>query len=1159
VGLQPGQRVGDLRIERPLGRGAFGEVYLAQDTVIRRPVALKVLTVPAEAESTERVLMEARVIGNLHSSHIVTLYRVHPPAEDGAWMFEMEYVEGGPLSDLLGKDTRVDPERGATITMELASALEAAHAGGVVHGDVKPGNVLLTAEGEVKLADFGLARLLTEASLELSIEGQLAGTPSFLAPEVINGERAAPASDVWSLGVVAYRMLNGRHPFHATTLQSLFYAIQTADPPPFEPDAPPHLSGLILDCLAKDPAARPPCREVLERLRRPEAPAVRASPVRVQARRLLGRDAELTQLTALVERVREDKGASVLLSGEAGAGKTALAGALLDTARRAGFRVMEARITRLEGLLRPLLQAVRDAVRGVPALPDTRIFGSAVDLMRKVLDEEMSLRLESRSQTVWALKQLLGGITVDAPVAVLIEDARHANEEDLRILRHLVRHLQAERVLLAITCRTHEPAAEAVLHQLAEDAHLTHVRLAPLTREAVHDLLRQQTAGARIDATVAERIFTVSRGNPLFVLEVLRHLDERHAVQLTDVGVEPGPNWRETSLPDRFRELAAARLERLAEEDRSLLDVAAVDGVTFDGEAVAATVELSPLKVLRALQRVYRAHGLVEPCETGFRFVNAAFQEALYLDLAPELRRMLHRSLAEHLEQRGGVAPQRIGVHWESAGDPERAAPHLREAAVTAARRQEFHRSIDFAERAGIRPDRLEPAFLLEHAETILAVVLSYSDIGRRETAVRMLEALQAAAAEAGEEDIRLEAAVRLSRTQSSVGGSGAMDETALREAARREDLAICGTARFLLGTLYRDRGDLAEAERWLNEAVELLRDRGKEGSLATALDLLATVRNRQGDPAEAARLHTEAAKYARRTGHLVNAAVSEVNAAMAAFAQGTTEGLAEKLARAVQTFTLEGATNLAAHATVILSEIHLSAGNIKGADEAIADALPTLERTGYLPGLVAVQIASADIALARGNWDRVRSCLSAVAAVPDATRNQDLDAAAIRVHLHCQTDDSAAAAAAARDAIEMVRSGPEPKTSADLALRLAEAVVFFGLPAEIAPEIRALVPPAEEPEPALALKLLDAASGDAAALRRAADALAEARVVYRRRYLQILSAWLATWVAEIESDRDAADLALRRGLDLAEAAGFVPLAKRLRVRPGWRDREAPA
>ena len=312
-------------------------------------------------------------------------------------------------------------------------------------------------------------------------------------------------------------------------------------------------------------------------------------------------------------------------------------------------------------------------------------------------------------------------------------------------------------------------------------------------------------------------------------------------------------------------------------------------------------------------------------------------------------------------------------------------------------------------------------------------------------------------------------------------------------------------------------------------------------------LDLLATVRKRQGDFAEAERLHTEAARYARKVGHQVNAGVSEVNAAMVAFAQGTTAGLAEKLQRAAETFTLEGAPNLAAHAAVLLAAVHLAAGKLEAADEAIADALPTLERTGYLAGLVGARTAAAEIALARGDWDRVRQYLSEVAAAPDLDRDEAHSVAAIRVHLHCLLDDPDDAARVARDAIETVRSGPDPKTSADLALRLGEAVVFFGLSTDLVPEIRALAPPSDEPKAALALALLDAVPGDASALRRAADAFAEPRIGDRRRYLQVLGAWLAARAAEQEGDREAAHVALRRGLDMAEATGFAPLAKRLR------------
>jgi len=206
------------------------------------------------------------------------------------------------------------------------------------------------------------------------------------------------------------------------------------------------------------------------------------------------------------------------------------------------------------------------------------------------------------------------------------------------------------------------------------------------------------------------------------------------------------------------------------------------------------------------------------------------------------------------------------------------------------------------------------------------------------------------------------------------------------------------------------------------------------------------------------------------------------------------------------------------------------------------------LERTGYLSGLVDARIIAAEIALARGDRDRVQHCLAEVTAVRDIDRDESLRVAGIRVHLHGLKGEPADAARVARDAIETVRSGPDPRTSAVLALRLAEAVVFFGLPEEISPDIRAIVPASDEPQAALALAMLDAVPGDASALRRAADAFAEPRLGSRRRYLQVLGAWLAARAAEQEGDREAAALARRRGLDMAEAMGFLPLAERLRV-----------
>jgi serine/threonine-protein kinase len=166
--FQPGDRFGDLEIQRELARGSYGTVYLAWDRLIGRQVAVKwVHQSPsaAHAGDLERMLNEARLVGRLRSPNIVTLYRVHALDGDDGWLFEMEYVEGGSLQDLLGVDRRLLPEEARRIARGVLNGLRHAHDEGIVHGDMKPGNVLLTPERTPKLVDFGLSRLVGEGSV----------------------------------------------------------------------------------------------------------------------------------------------------------------------------------------------------------------------------------------------------------------------------------------------------------------------------------------------------------------------------------------------------------------------------------------------------------------------------------------------------------------------------------------------------------------------------------------------------------------------------------------------------------------------------------------------------------------------------------------------------------------------------------------------------------------------------------------------------------------------------------------------------------------------------------------------------------------------------------------------------------------------------------
>ncbi|MHC4817352.1 MAG: protein kinase domain-containing protein, partial [Planctomycetota bacterium] len=810
--IKPGSRIGDLDVGRRIGGGAFGEVFLAQDRLIQREVALKVVRVTqdeADPRDRDRVLKEARLAGRLRSPHIATLFGVHVLEGDRGWILEMEYLGGGSLEDLLKRQPRLPPGDALRIVRGMLHGLAAAHEADVVHGDVKPANVLFADDGTVKLVDFGLAHLVGEASLVASSAMGLVGTPVYMSPEVVMGARATALSDLWSTGVVLYRALTGRLPFSVVNLPDLFHTIQNAPPPPLPPDLPSALADLTMTCLEKDPRARPQsCREALAALEPTVIPRS-LTPVPRTTAPLIARTPERARLHRAATDTANGCGQAVVVSGEAGVGKSFLLRELVDTTQAQGFRWIETTVTGLEGLLRPLLNDVRRALREYSA-PDSTAstFGSAADLLVQLLSEDSPVALDSRQQTVWLLERALGGLAARQPLGIVLENAHLADEEGHELLLALAQRVAPHRVLVLIEYA--EPADGRGVETLTKSEHVTHLPLGRLTAEDTARLLEAYAEGARLKPEVAEHIVRVAEGNPLFALELFRHLQETDAIVRENGTLAPGPAWEAVPLPRRLKELVAPRLRDLPEDQRAILDLAAVDGVRFDGEALAAAAEMPLLNVLRALQEVYRRTGLVAPRDQGWRFANTVFQEGIYQELAPDLRRVLHRRFAEHLEeraQREPVDPERLGVHWERAGDRRRAAPHLNAAAHQATRRQECMRAIDLARRSGLLPDGIDATTATEQADLLFALSGCLCDLGRDEEAMRLVDGVL----EVADRVLRLRALVWREDVHMFARGAAAVDEAELKRAeSELPELEELGRARYLLGLAAKYREDLA-------------------------------------------------------------------------------------------------------------------------------------------------------------------------------------------------------------------------------------------------------------------------------------------------------------------------------------------------------------
>jgi eukaryotic-like serine/threonine-protein kinase len=250
---------GRYRIERQLGAGGMAAVYLAHDEELNRPVALKVLAehLASDASFRTRFLREARLAAGLVHRNVVQVYDIGE--DEGKPFIVMEYVGGETLAAELRRRGRLDSLEVVRTAIQVCAGLEAAHAGGHVHRDVKPHNLIRASDGTVKLADFGIARAADGTAL--TEHGAVLGTAAYIAPEQARGGRVTAAADLYALGVVLYQLLTGQTPVQGETLAEILSKREEdaiRRPRELAPGVPPELEAAVMRCLARNPDYRPP-------------------------------------------------------------------------------------------------------------------------------------------------------------------------------------------------------------------------------------------------------------------------------------------------------------------------------------------------------------------------------------------------------------------------------------------------------------------------------------------------------------------------------------------------------------------------------------------------------------------------------------------------------------------------------------------------------------------------------------------------------------------------------------------------------------------------------------------------------------------------------------------------------------------------------------
>jgi predicted ATPase len=782
---------------REVGRGGMGVVYQARQVKLNRLVALKFLAaeLSRDAKAVERFQREALTISALNDSHICTIYDLGE--HEGQPFLVLEWIEGQTLRALVGQRQSVAAL--AQMVRQVAQALRAAHAAGIVHRDIKPENVLVRADGQIKVLDFGVARLLPGSIGPVLPQdgtatdpGKVVGTARYMSPEQTRCEPASSASDVFALGIVLYELATGRHPFEAEGTLAVLHGVaeQPALPPSrWQPELAGPLEGLILQMLAKDPQRRPTAAEVEAMLAelagvRPDFAVTRKSPA--ESRATVGRATELAQLHHGWQSAVAGQALLLCVTGEPGIGKTTLVETFVaELAERGpipsvGRGRCSERLAGAEAYL-PVVEALESLLRGDGGDTAARILklvaptwyvcmapqGENDSAVQRLTREAQASSQERLKRELLAFLQELSRLR---PVLLFLDDLHWADVSTVDLLAYLGGRCQGLRVLVVLAYRPTELRLGPhpflpVQRELQGRGVCREVALGFLDRADIDRYLTLTFPEHNFPADFAALLHTRTEGNPLFLTDLVRYLRERGIVAEERgrwVLAQAVPDLRQ-ELPESVRGLIERKIGRLSDADRRVLTAASVQGYEFAGAVVARALMLEPAVVEEQLEVLADVHGLVRPLReqefpdgtltVRYQFVHVLYQNAFYDALGPARRAALSAAVAQTLAvcygEQSAVMAAELALLWEAARDWGRAAEFFGLAAQNALRVFAYQeaavlarRGLDMLSRLPDTPARAERELDLQ---MVLCVALrwskgiAYSEMEQANTRARVL------------------------------------------------------------------------------------------------------------------------------------------------------------------------------------------------------------------------------------------------------------------------------------------------------------------------------------------------------------------------------------------------------------------------------------
>jgi serine/threonine protein kinase/tetratricopeptide (TPR) repeat protein len=726
------------RLLEKIAAGGMGDVYKAEDTKLGRTVAIKVLPAAAHQDiiARRRFVKEAQAASTLNHPNIITIHAIEHT--DGLDFIVMEYVEGQTLKRMVSQDGALPLRVLLDIAIQVADALETAHSSNLIHRDIKSANILVTPRGHAKLLDFGLAKILhtledridNEAPtlMDLTDEGTIMGTASYMSPEQTRGEVLDVRSDVFSFGCVLYEAATRSLPFQGPSVLAIMAAICGTDPVApsrLRPELPLEFDVIIERALAKDRERRYSSAELAHALKNLRAGLTDAwqgrsviydkDLIESPSSSFVGRDSELKKLEEFLQLAVDGNGRIVFITGEPGIGKTSLSDEFLRRARSRyrGLAVSRGRCIEQYGTgeaYMPFLDAIGALLDGpgherlVAVLRNyaptwcTQFPGAFTTSTGAVDNLQQDTIGATKERMMREMGDALGVFSSISPVVLLLEDLHWADPSSVDLLRHLSHRISSQHLLLAGTFRPEDIErsshplkgykAEMQVHKLCEE-----IALDSLHREHIVEYLNATFSPNDFPDELATHIHERTEGHPLFATNLLQYLSERGYIARTNEHWSLTRPISEMDLeaPESVRSMIGRKIDALAEEDRRALQYASVEGAEFLSSVVAELLAIEEVDLEERLARLEKTHRLVVTrgeeelpdgsLATRYRFAHALYQNFLYSDLVNKRRVMLHQQAGEqllkHYAKRAPQIASQLALHFERGRDFPRAIEYL--------------------------------------------------------------------------------------------------------------------------------------------------------------------------------------------------------------------------------------------------------------------------------------------------------------------------------------------------------------------------------------------------------------------------------------------------------------------------------------------------